>query len=556
MTDKSIHETLRVLGPWHHRIDLPGGVVTPGTRDPKLVFDLFAARLPDDLDGLSVLDLGANACGLSIEFAMRGANVVAVELGRNYVRQAEFVLAMLGLDDRVEVQQGDVYSALRQNRTFDIVCYLGLGFHLRHPQLALDMLTRLCDAHFLTSSQTIEGDELIMSNRAHRHAEREMGALHGWEPTEALLGEMIAHSGFRNVEIVSTSPHSGETFDRVCGNRSYFHAFAAPRAHPLPFVDDDFVGRSEQTNRATLGASSDQATPALHRIRSIEPAPVATLEPNGGLWRTPGHYYSPIPDSVEIDGDRDRIWSTERRQALPGIDLNIDGQIEMLRRLATFHPAFPEYGPKPLEGHRFVTENRMYGLGDAGLLYSFMRLLEPSRLVEVGSGYSSAVALDTAEHFLNPAPQMTFIEPYPERLERLLTRRDRRTSTLLVQRLQDVESTVFDELESGDILVIDSSHVAKTGSDVVELYTRILPAIRPGVFVHIHDIGFPFEYPMRWVDEGRSWNEAYVLHAFLVHNWAFEICLWNSCLESRAPSHTYDDCPRFRGGSQIWLRRV
>ncbi|MEM9610536.1 MAG: methyltransferase domain-containing protein [Actinomycetota bacterium] len=241
-----VEAVLDQLGPWYHRIQLGNGLVTPGTRDQSLVFELYADHLPDDLTDVTVLDLGANAAGLSVEFARRGARVVAVELGVRYLEQAAFVLERLGLTDRVELRRMDVYRTIELRRRFDIVCYVGLSYHLRYPQLALDLLSGLCEHRLLVSSQTIPGNELRMLNRAARLPNRNVGELHGWEPTEQLFLDMVAHAGFRSPRLVSTAPHAGETAERICGNRSYFVADAASTPHVLPFIDAGFVGKPEQ----------------------------------------------------------------------------------------------------------------------------------------------------------------------------------------------------------------------------------------------------------------------------------------------------------------------
>lgn len=238
----ALSDQVASLGKWYHRIDLGDGVVTPSDRDQSLTFSLYEPRLPD-LAGLRVLDLGANACGLSIEFAKRGAHVVAIELSYTYVRQAQFIIEHFGLKDRVEIVQGDLYSALAYGE-FDIVCYVGLAYHVRHPQLALDMLSHVSRDTLLVSSQTIAGDGLVMRNRAVALKERQNGELYGWEPTEALFGEMIAHAGFIEAELISTSPHPGERPGAILGNRSYFLARSGTKTS-LPFVDEEFVGKPQ-----------------------------------------------------------------------------------------------------------------------------------------------------------------------------------------------------------------------------------------------------------------------------------------------------------------------
>lgn len=225
-------------GEWYHRIDMGGGVFTPGTRNQALVFNLYASRLPSDLAGARVLDLGANACGLSVEFARRGAKVVAIEHSEIYVRQARFVVEHLGLASAIEIHNGDLFSAIDHGE-FDIVCYVGLSYHIRHPQLALDMLSWVCRGHLVASTQTDEGDALVMRNRASIAEKRVRGELWGWNPTEKLFVEMIGHAGFKNAELVSSRPHPGERRGETLSNRSYFYARAGERA-PLPFVNRDF----------------------------------------------------------------------------------------------------------------------------------------------------------------------------------------------------------------------------------------------------------------------------------------------------------------------------
>lgn len=258
---------------------------------------------------------------------------------------------------------------------------------------------------------------------------------------------------------------------------------------------------------------------------------------------------------MDVERDADRIWVRPAPAEIAGVDLRLDAQVATLAALAAYHDELPDYGPKPLTGFRFRTENRMYGLADAGILYAFMLQRRPRRIIEVGSGFSSAAMLDTAEHFLDEPPAITLIEPYPERLFSVLRRADRQLVEIVERRVQDVGLDRFTELTSGDMLVIDSSHVAKTGSDVNVLYLDVLPRLAPGVLVHIHDIGFPFEYPRPWVIEGRSWNEAYLLRAFLTFNDRFRIELWNGSLRAHRPD-AFRTCPRFEGGSQIWISRT
>jgi hypothetical protein len=123
--------------------------------------------------------------------------------------------------------------------------------------------------------------------------------------------------------------------------------------------------------------------------------------------------------------------------------------------------------------------------------------------------------------------------------------------------IQNVDLAMFEELAANDILFVDSTHVSKTGSDVNRIFFEILPALASGVYIHFHDIFYPFEYPMDWVYEGRAWNEAYMLRTFLQYNQAFEIVCFNTFLERFFRDFFVEHMPlclKNTGGS-IWLRK-
>ncbi len=268
----------------------------------------------------------------------------------------------------------------------------------------------------------------------------------------------------------------------------------------------------------------------------------------------PGHFYSPIPALEDIAAREEQIFRKPR--ALPGIDLNEAGQLELLEKLGQFHSdqPFPEQQSDTL---RFFADNPNYRYGEALTLYGMLRLLRPRRVIEVGSGYSSCVILDTRDHHFEGKIDCTFIEPYPELLMSLIRPGDIETVRLIGESVQNVGSEVFGELQAGDILLIDSTHVGKAGSDVNDLIFRVLPALNPGVYIQVHDIYYPFQYPREWVFEGRAWNEAYVLRAFLQYNAAFSIVLYNQYLATFHRDALAAALPLAakNPGSSIWLRK-
>jgi hypothetical protein len=247
------------------------------------------------------------------------------------------------------------------------------------------------------------------------------------------------------------------------------------------------------------------------------------------LREPPGHFYSPIPSLAEIRQRESRIFEASSA-TVSGVDLNEAGQLQLFAALTEFYGGQP-FPVTKQAGWRYCFENPAFSYFDAIILYSMIRYLKPRRVIEIGCGYSSCVLLDTNERFFDNGIDCTFIEPYPQLLMSLLKESDRSRITIIPTNLQDVDLQVFARLEANDILFVDSSHVSKTGSDVNYAVFDILPRLAPGVYIHFHDIFHPFEYPKPWVYEGRAWNEAYLLHAFLQYNDAYAIQLSNSFVE-------------------------
>lgn len=270
----------------------------------------------------------------------------------------------------------------------------------------------------------------------------------------------------------------------------------------------------------------------------------------------PGHYYSPIPDLDYVRQHREEIFQVERNHC-PGIALNVEKQLSLLLEMEPFMKTF-SFPLMQQQGFRYYAQNGFFGGGSAKVLYAIMRHFHPKRIIEVGSGFSSAAMLDVNERFLDGNIAFTFVEPYPGRLYSLLSGQDKSKVTIYTDIVQNLSREIFAELRENDILFIDSSHVAKINSDVVYLLTEILPLLQRGVIMHIHDIYWPFEYPEDWIIAGRAWNEAYLVKAFLQFNNCFEILLFNSYLGMRQQEFVKNHLPEFTsgGGSSLWLRKT
>ena len=277
----------------------------------------------------------------------------------------------------------------------------------------------------------------------------------------------------------------------------------------------------------------------------------------------PGHFYSPIPDLTEIRSKSGSIFDNSARD-IPSINLNVECQTELLRLFGQFYSELP-FPNKKSQNFRYYFDNEYFSYGDAVILYSFLRYFSPKQVIEIGSGFSSALMFDTNDLFLNRETNFTFIEPFPSRLQSLLNERDKTMVRLEQKPAQDVELSTFRRLEANDILFVDSSHVVKINSDVSYIVFNILPQLKKGVIIHFHDILWPFEYPKNWIDEGRAWNEAYFLHAFLQHNDAFEIMYFNSYMALTHQDMLKETMPKILqipsskttpGNSSLWLRKT
>lgn len=299
----------------------------------------------------------------------------------------------------------------------------------------------------------------------------------------------------------------------------------------------------------------------LLRDRDALRAEVAALQaaqPNHADARQfvpPGHFYSAIPSLREVRAREARLFGTPPR-TLPGIDTREAAQLALLEHLRPWYAELP-FPETRSSRTRYFYENPAYSYSDAIFLHLVIRHARPRRVVEVGSGYSSCVTLDTNDLFLDGRIACTFVEPYPELLRSLLRPADEDRIELLARPVQDVPFATFEALEAGDILFIDSTHVAKIGSDVNHLYLEVLPRLAPGVYVHVHDVFWPFEYPKDWILEGRAWNELYLLRAMLAGNPRWEIVLMNTFLETFHEAWFREHMPlclRNPGGS-IWLRK-
>ena len=213
------------------------------------------------------------------------------------------------------------------------------------------------------------------------------------------------------------------------------------------------------------------------------------------------------------------LW--DRPSELVGIDMNDSMQLDLLRRhFPRFRNEYEQISTKPTgEEGGFHLNNGLFDGTDALVAYCMVRQFQPRLIIEIGSGLSSLLLAQAAARNGNSA--LICIEPFPREFVR---KGFPGLRSLIEKKVQDIDLEFFSQLESGDLLFIDSSHTVKIGGDVNYLFLEVLPRLKPGVIVHVHDIFLPFDYRRDWVmDEFRFWSEQYLLQAFLTFNSEFEV---------------------------------
>lgn len=236
-----------------------------------------------------------------------------------------------------------------------------------------------------------------------------------------------------------------------------------------------------------------------------------------GVFPVRNHYYEPQFDFRNIK----RPFSDER--FLTGIEWNISEQIHLLDQLIYADELVnTPTGNIKDNNLQFHFNNGYFESGDAEYWYQIIRAKKPGRIFEIGSGYSTLMAIKAIQKNRGASPGYTCnhvcIEPFEARwLEKT-------SVSLIRKKIEEVEISFFSELEENDILFIDSSHIIRPEGDVTYIFLQLLPSLNKGVIVHVHDIFSPRNYLSEWLNEDvLFWNEQYLLEAFLTGNNAWKI---------------------------------
>ncbi|MFD2207938.1 class I SAM-dependent methyltransferase [Kiloniella antarctica] len=231
---------------------------------------------------------------------------------------------------------------------------------------------------------------------------------------------------------------------------------------------------------------------------------------NIGVFPLTNHYYEPQFDMRNIK------HSFTKKRSLPGIKWNIQEQLELCDRLIYSHE-LKDVPNKRTQITEFYFNNSFFESGDAEYWYQLIRLKKPKKIIEIGSGSSTLLARKAIAKNQKEDPgyscQHVCIEPYERPwLEEVGV-------TIIRSPVEEVGVDFFSMLDGNDILFIDSSHIIRPEGDVLFEYLELLPSLKKGVIVHVHDIFSPRNYLKEWLStDVVFWNEQYLLEAFLSQN--------------------------------------
>jgi predicted O-methyltransferase YrrM len=262
------------------------------------------------------------------------------------------------------------------------------------------------------------------------------------------------------------------------------------------------------------------------------------------------HYYDPFYNSDYFPA------SARDARALPGVDFKLPQQLRFLRTLKYSNELIAmkldDVG-KSLTDFHF--DNKRFERGDADFLYQFIRAVKPRKIVEIGSGYSTKIARLAQIRNRNESGLATkhiCIEPFEMKwLEEL------GDIEVVRSRVEMFDFNWSTELQAGDLLFIDSSHMIRPHGDVLKEYLDILPRLSPGVFIHVHDIFSPRDYPAYWQQNMILWNEQYLLEALLSNGTRYEIIAALNQLKHEHFAALLDVCPYLLAESEpgsIYIR--
>ena len=255
-----------------------------------------------------------------------------------------------------------------------------------------------------------------------------------------------------------------------------------------------------------------------------------------GLYPISDHYYQPLFNDKALKNKLSAV------RELPGIDLSLENQIDLCKTL-TYSSELAALGwsEQPKENKGFHFSNGNFEAGDADFLYQFVRKTKPARVIEIGSGSSTKIVAEALfkNRELDKKPSKHIaIEPYENNwLETLPVE-------VIRKPVESCPIELFKDLKEGDLLFIDSSHMIRPQGDVLFEYLNIIPSLNSGVYVHVHDIFTPRDYPENWVKKDvRFWNEQYLLESMLSNQNRYKPVAMLNHLKHTHPEVLASVCP-------------
>lgn len=510
-----LEQQVAALEPWlQGPFLIAGNFVIPGLWRNDRRWEWLSKHI-GDLAGRRVLDVGSNAGYDPFMFKLRGASEVIACEPFDFIHQARFLESIYRTGVNFEQIGWQQLDPVVHGR-FDVVHCHGVLYHEPHPILMLQKL-------------------------------RSMLADDG----ELLFGSML-HASTEQSEYIRFVP------DSYAGDRTWW--FVPGRLSMRWMLE--VVGFEVEELILSEGPRGEFPTMnGYFRCQPTDPSPELGEAPASGtgppMRFPPGHYYSPMYDGRELANRREDIWPVPPRP-MPDVDWREQAQLELCEGVFAAQEPLPLRREESEDLTEFWADNDQYPALDAWVLAALLRHLRPARMIEIGSGFSSLVTARVNREELGGAMHFTCIEPHPRQF---LLDGVEGISALRVERIQDSPLELFSELEAGDVLFIDTSHTVKTGGDVTWIFHELIPRLAPGVYVHIHDMFLPGDYPEPWVMEGWGWNEAYLVRSFLSYNSAFEVVWGAQFMLGRHPEAVLRAFPgqqeyAERGGAALWLRRA
>ena len=254
------------------------------------------------------------------------------------------------------------------------------------------------------------------------------------------------------------------------------------------------------------------------------------------------HYYQPI---IKLDMLQQNYNSIEN--PLIGIDLNIRNQLDLLNKFHYNEELERIPYEKTNESGPYYNSLNFASYTDAEILYNMIRYFKPTKIIEIGGGESTKfiqLAIEQNKQETGNKTEHICIEPFEQ-----ISLEKSSLLTIIRERVEHLDLSIFSRLSKNDILFIDSSHVIRTGGDVVFEYLNIIPSLQKGVIVHCHDIFLPSEYPIKWIDERKVfWNEQYLLQALLSHSSRYKILISLNFLTRHYKLNIEECCPMTKRG--------